>query len=148
MKRTQVRGAVAGASLLVALALLAPDAYANPALQVSASHTTITADGAGFSTSGRAVTLYAYGLAGGTKTPLGQTNVTPSTTSQSSPPCILGALCNAGSIIANAFATQRQDPCVSGGFSQVEVDAWTHGPLGRWYRAATARATVACQIVQ
>ena len=117
---------------------------ASPKIAVTASHAWIAVDGSHFSTSGRAVRLYAYGIVGGAKHLITSARVTPqeSTVFKPGQICLLGVLCHPGSFIVNL--RQPFDPCAVGGYSHIEVDAWTTGTLGHSYEATWSRTLVAC----
>jgi hypothetical protein len=148
--RAIIQGVIAGLAVLggSVVAQQTPAVFAaSPHLAISAAHQVLTVNGSHFSTSGRTVSLYAYGLVGTRKVFMTSAHVTPLRTtpfrpSPPAPPCLLGVLCAAGGFRVNMW--QPHDPCVRGGYWHVEVDAWTTGPLGNRYEAAAARATVTC----
>jgi len=168
--RNQILGTlVAGAALLIAVvpsALAAPlpgavdravapgqnastlvgvDAgRSNGHISVGAAYANISITGWNFSTSGRLVQLDVYGVQGGSKTPLVSTTVTPATTGSPSPPCLIA--CAAGSFWTEV--AQANDPCGGGGFQQIEVDASTTGPRGRWYQVTSVTTTATCPVAQ
>jgi hypothetical protein len=143
-RRDVVKGMIVGLALLggsvVAEQAPAADA-AGPRLSVSAAHRSIAVSGYNFSTSGRAVSLDAYGLTGGYKLFLTSATVTPLRTSPHLKICLIGPLCYAGGFYVPTMR-QGQDPCVRFGFKHTEVDAYTDDPHGNPYKAASATTTV------
>lgn len=148
--RAIIQGIVTGIALLggSVAAYQTPAAFASsPHLAISAAHQSISVDGSHFSTSGRPVYLYAYGLASTGKVLIARAQVTPLRTtpflpSPPAPPCLLGVLCHPGGF--EVTMQQPQDPCVHGGYWHIQVDAWTTGPHGVKFEAAWARTTVDC----
>ena len=126
-------------------AQVAPDAGGSKGqLSVGAAYANISITGWNFANTGRVVQLDVYGLQGTSKTPLVSTLVTPATTSSASPPCLIA--CAAGSFWIEE--AQANDPCGGGGFQQIEVDASTTGPRGRWYRVTSIVTTASCPSAQ
>jgi len=144
MTRMHVEQSLSAAAVFVGLVLFAPAAWANPRLtEVFTSHNVMSANGAGFPSDGSVVTLRAYGLGtGGSRTFITEATVVPSRTAMYMPrgvPCLLGPLCEAGGFFGPKMY-QTNDPCVSGGFPNIEIDAFLYGKD----EVAEGRATVRC----
>jgi hypothetical protein len=111
-------------------------------MSVAADHRGIIVQGSNFPTSGMPVYLYAYGTNGGAKTFLASGSVVPRTTRSTDPVCFYA--CNAGDFWTELY--QAYDPCSGGGYSQIEVDAWTYTSSFQRYEAATATVTATCSV--